>query len=45
LEFWLMAWERKWVSLEDLRTFVITEKNIYGEITPEQFEEITGVEF
>lgn len=44
-EFWKMAYDMECVDIEMLKEAVITEKNKYGEITAEQFKEITGVEF
>jgi len=43
--FWKMAWEYKWVSMEDFRIVVITEESPFGDITPEEFKEITGEDF
>lgn len=45
MEFWRLAYNRKWVTAEQLRLAVITEDNPFGEITPEQYEEITGIPF
>lgn len=45
MKFWTLAWEYKWVTLEQLRTVVKTEINKFGEITPEEFKSITGQEF
>lgn len=43
--FWQLAYNRKWVDLDQLRLAVKTESNPYGEITPVEFKEITGIEF
>lgn len=45
MEFWELAYTRGWVDLETLRLVVITEASPYGDITPEEFERITGIEF
>ena len=45
MAFWKLAYNQKWVTAEQLRLAVITESNPYGEITPEQFKEITGKDF
>ena len=45
MAFWKLAYTQKWVTAEQLRLAVITESNPYGEITPEQFKEITGKDF
>lgn len=45
MAFWNMAFMYKWVSFEQLKLVVITEANPFGEITPEEFEKITGKKF
>lgn len=45
MAFWKLAYNMKWVTLEQLRIVVKTEDNPSGEITPEQFKEITGQDF
>ena len=45
MAFWKLAYNMKWVTAEQLRLAVITESNPYGEITPEQYKEITGLDF
>lgn len=45
MEFWKLAIERRWCTPEQLRLAVLTEDNPYGDITPEQYEEITGIKF
>lgn len=45
MEFWKMVYDQKWVTKEELKGAVQTANNPYGEITPEQFEEITGEKF
>ena len=45
MAFWKLAYNMKWVTAEQLRLAVITEDNPFGEITPEQYKEITGIPF
>jgi len=45
MAFWLLAFSRKWVTAEQLRLAVKTEKNPYGDITPEEYKQITGQDF
>lgn len=45
MEFWRAAYKSKSVSIDKVKRAVITEKNIFGEITKEQFKEITGLEY
>lgn len=45
MEFWEMAYEQGWIEVEMLRQAVITENNPYGDITKEQYKEITGTDF
>lgn len=45
MDFWKMAWDNKYIEEELLRKAVITEQNKYGDITPEQFKEITKEDF
>lgn len=45
MAFWKLAFEQKWVTASQLRLAVVTESNPYGEITPEQYKEITGQDF
>lgn len=45
MAFWELAYSRKWVTIEQLRLVVKTKTNPFGEITPEEFKTITGVEF
>ena len=42
MAFWKLAYNMKWVTVEQLRLVVKTEERLNGEITPEQFLEITG---
>lgn len=45
MAFWKLAYNMKWVTAEQLRLAVITEANKFGEIIPEEYEEITGIQF
>jgi len=45
MAFWQMAYNYKWVSLEQLRLVVKTESNMFGQITELEFKAITGQEF
>jgi len=42
MAFWNLAYKYKWVNADQLRLAVKTESNPYGEITPEEFKQITG---
>ena len=45
MAFWKMAYNLKWVTSEQLRLAVKNETNPYGEITPEEYKTITGLDF
>ena len=45
MEFWKLCYDLKIVDAEYLKQAVTTEDNPYGDITPEQYKEITGIEF
>ena len=45
MSFWTLAFSMKWVTAEALKGAVITHINQYGEITPEEYKTITGMEF
>lgn len=45
MQFWQIAFMYKWVTADQLRLAVKTETNPFGEITKEQYKEITGQEF
>ncbi|MGU9539271.1 XkdX family protein [Clostridium tepidum] len=45
MNFWSLAWEYRWVTLEQLKLVVKTENNKFGEITPKEYKDITKVEF
>ncbi|RFB28393.1 XkdX family protein [Brevibacillus sp. VP] len=45
MRFWLLAYIYNWVTAEKLRGAVKTDDNRFGEITPEEYKEITGIDF
>lgn len=45
MDFWKLAYNMKWVSAEQLRFAVVTESNPYGDITKEEYKEITNSDF
>lgn len=45
MEFWKMCFDMKVISVDFLRQVVITGTNKFGDITVEQFKEITSEEF
>ncbi|HIG0360375.1 TPA: XkdX family protein [Clostridium sporogenes] len=51
MSFWLMAYNLGWIdsnkekAAEKLRLAVRTGQNQFGEISPEEYETITGKEF
>lgn len=45
MAFWILAFNKKWVTTDQLRIAVKTEANLFGEITPDEFKQITGVQF
>ena len=45
MAFWNLAYNMKWVTIDQLRLAVKTESNPFGEITPEEFKAITGQDF
>lgn len=45
MAFWKMAYNQKWVSAEQLRLAVKTDVNPFGEISPEEYKEITKQDF
>lgn len=45
MKFWEMAFSNRWVTADELKSAVRTEKNPSGEITKEKYEQITGVQF
>ncbi|QIC06095.1 XkdX family protein [Brevibacillus sp. 7WMA2] len=45
MNFWSLAYRYNWITDELLRLAVQTDANPYGEITPADYEEITGIKF
>lgn len=45
MSFWKLAFDMGWVTAEALRGAVKTEVNRFGEINPEEYMTITGIEF
>lgn len=45
MEFWKMCFDLKVVDAGFIRQAVITDTNKFGDITAEQFKEITGEDF
>lgn len=45
MAFWTLAYNSKWVTIDQLRVAVKTDSNPFGAITPEEFLAITGQEF
>ena len=45
MDFWKMAFDNGWVDVDMIRQAVITETNPFGDITKEEFKEITGQDF
>ena len=45
MQFWQIAFMYKWVTADQLKLAVKTETNPFGEISKEQYIEITGQEF
>lgn len=44
-DFWKMAFGYGWVDAAQLKGAVITDTNKFGEITIDQYKEITGIDF
>ncbi|WP_188066585.1 XkdX family protein [Brevibacillus brevis] len=45
MAFWALAFSMKWITAEKLRLAVKTTSNPFGEISPEEFKQITNQEF
>ena len=45
MDFWKMAYDNNWIDIDLLRQAVITDTNPFGDITKEEFKEITGQDF
>ncbi|MDX8367797.1 XkdX family protein [Cytobacillus sp. IB215665] len=45
MAFWKLAYSLKWVSIDKLRLVVKTDANPHGEITEDEFKQITNEDF
>ncbi len=45
MDFWKMCFDMEVIDADFLRQAVITDKNPYGDITADQFKQITGEDF
>lgn len=45
MNFWKLAFTCNWIDAEGLCAAVKTDRNKFGEITPEQYKEITKQEY
>ncbi|MFA4132601.1 MULTISPECIES: XkdX family protein [unclassified Brevibacillus] len=45
MAFWALAFSMKWITAEKLRLAVKTTENLFGEISPEEFKQITNQAF
>lgn len=45
MAFWKMAYDNEWVTKEELRYAVKTPENPFGDITKDEYREITGADF
>ena len=45
MAFWTLAYNRKWVTIIQLKQAVKTETNLYGQITVDEFKTITGEDY
>ncbi|QYK68254.1 XkdX family protein [Paenibacillus sp. S02] len=45
MTFWSLAFKWRWVTAEQLKGAVKTEGNQFGEISPEEYKTITGLDF
>ncbi|WP_236897026.1 XkdX family protein [Clostridium beijerinckii] len=45
MEFWKMCFDMKVIDADFLRQAVITDTNKFGDITADQFKQITGEDF
>lgn len=45
MDFLKLAWKYEWITLDELKTLVITKATPWGQITPDEFKEITGQDF
>ncbi|GAA0774630.1 hypothetical protein GCM10008908_24800 [Clostridium subterminale] len=45
MDFWKLAFDMGWVTAEALKGAVETNLNRFGEISPQEYTMITGIEF
>jgi hypothetical protein len=45
MEFWKMIYDLKIIDAQYLKQAVITDTNKFGDITAEQYKEITGIDY
>lgn len=45
MKFWTLAFTMRWVTAEALKGAVRTDTNPFGEITPQEYKEITDIDF
>ncbi|CUU45481.1 XkdX family protein [Clostridium beijerinckii] len=45
MDFWKMCFDMNIIDADFLRQAVVTDTNKYGDITADQFKQITGEEF
>ena len=45
MDWWKISLANNWVTKEELRWIVITPDNPFGDITKEQYKEITDIDF
>lgn len=45
MSFWKMVYDMVWIDIDTLRKAVITDGNPFGDITKEEFKEISGEDY
>lgn len=45
MAFWKLAFNMGWIDADKLRLVVVTDESPNGEITAEEYKEITGIDF
>lgn len=45
MAFWQLAYNSKWVTIDQLRLAVKTEANPFGQISTDEFKQITNEEY
>lgn len=45
MAFWQLVFNKKWVTVDQIRLDVITEANPFGRITSDEFKNIINEEF